>query len=298
MKFGIKLILCICLMLPITLVVFQSNAIAQEDPLEEDMTDDADDDSDVSVDTDTAEADDKGSPSATDKDEDDEDKEKPLKPSPDANTFLHFTKPLNSDFVAGFPVRVLLGFTNKASKDFVLDTMDASFRYPQDYTYFIHNFTVIGYNRVVEPQKQATLEYGFLPSESFGGRPFGLTILLNYHDADGVLFQEALFNETITLREPDEGLDGETFFLYVFLAAIVVLVVLGAQHLLSSFGKKKSSKPYKAPVEMGTQNASDVDLEWLPKELINELNKSPGSRQAKLSPKQRRTTKRNAGSED
>lgn len=44
-------------------------------------------------------------------------------------------------------------------------------------------FTVIGYNRVVEPQKQATLEYGFLPSESFGGRPFGLTILLNYHDA-------------------------------------------------------------------------------------------------------------------
>lgn len=105
------------------------------------------------------------------KDEDDEDKEKPLKPSPDANTFLHFTKPLNSgmcflyklmqyfmqwdnrvlvsafltsctvavDFVAGFPVRVLLGFTNKASKDFVLDTMDASFRYPQDYSYFIHN---------------------------------------------------------------------------------------------------------------------------------------------------------------
>lgn len=42
---------------------------------------------------------------------------------------------------------------------------------------------MIGYNRVVEPQKQATLEYGFLPSESFGGRPFGLTILLNYHDA-------------------------------------------------------------------------------------------------------------------
>lgn len=45
----------------------QLTAIAQEDPLEEDMTDDADDDSDVSVDTDTAEADDKGSPSATDK---------------------------------------------------------------------------------------------------------------------------------------------------------------------------------------------------------------------------------------
>ncbi len=37
--------------------------------------------------------------------------------------------------------------------------------------------------------------------------------------------------------------------------------------------QKKSSKPYKAPVEMGTQNASDVDMEWLPKELVNELSK-------------------------
>lgn len=71
--------------------------------------------------------------------EDDEEKEKPLKPSPEANTFFHFTKPLNSDFVAGLAVRVLLGFTNKGQKDFILDTMDASFRYPQDYSYFIHN---------------------------------------------------------------------------------------------------------------------------------------------------------------
>jgi len=296
MKFNIKLILSICLLLPVTILLHGSNVNAEEDPLEEDLTEDVDDDSDVTVDADTADVEGKGPPAGTDdKEDDDEDKEKQLKPSSDANTFLHFTKPLNMDFIGGQPVRCLLGFTNKGQKDFILDTMDASFRYPQDYSYFIHNFTLIGYNRVVEPKRQATLEYGFLPSEAFGGRPFGLTILLNYHDVEGNLFQEALFNETITIREPDEGLDGETFFLYVFLAAIVVLVILGTQQLLVSFGKKKVSKP-KPAVEMGTQSKSDVDMEWLPKEIINGLNKSPGER-LKQSPRQRRT-KRNAGSED
>lgn len=295
MKLSLKLILCICLVLPITIIQYKCSVYAQEDPLEEDLTD-ADDDSDVTIDTEASDVEGKGPPSsAEEKEEEDEDKEKPLKPSPDANAYLHFTKPLNSDFVAGQAIRCLLGFTNKGQTDFILDTMDASFRYPQDYSYYIHNFTVIGYNKIVEPQRQATLEYGFLPSEAFGGRPFGLTILLNYHDAEGNLFQEAMFNETITLREPDEGLDGETFFLYVFLAAIVVLIILGAQQLFITFGKKKMSKP-KQSIERGTQNTSDVDMEWLPKEVINELNKSPGNR-VKQSPRQRRT-KRNAGSED
>ena len=31
------------------------------------------------------------------------------------------------------------------------------------------------------------------------------------------------------------------------------------------------SKP-KQPIERGTQNTSDVDMEWLPKEVINELS--------------------------
>jgi hypothetical protein len=50
-----------------------------------------------------------------------------------------------------------------------------------------------------------------------------------------------MFNETITLVESDEGLDGETFFLYVFLAAFVVLLLVGAQQLLASFGVSRIS---------------------------------------------------------
>lgn len=52
---------------------------------------------------------------------------------------------------------------------------------------------------------------------------------------DGNQYLNAVFNETVSIVELDEGLDGETFFLYVFLAAVVVLVAVAAQQFFVSF---------------------------------------------------------------
>ena len=68
-------------------------------------------------------------------------------------------------------------------KDFLVESLDASFRYPQDFSFHIQNFTTAVYNRVVEPKRQATFDYAFTPNEAFAGRPFGLVINLNYKDA-------------------------------------------------------------------------------------------------------------------
>ncbi|KAK7505764.1 hypothetical protein BaRGS_00003035, partial [Batillaria attramentaria] len=170
---------------------------------------------------------------------------------------------------AGKQVRLLVGFTNKGDGEFVVEGMDASFRYPQDYSFYLQNFTTMPFNRVVESKRQATFEYGFVPNEAFSSRPFGLTVNINYKDSEGNLYQNAVFNETIQVVEPDEGLDGETFFLYVFLAALGILLLVGAQQLVSSLGRKRLSKPRQV-VEMGTQNA-DIDYDWLPKETIQEM---------------------------
>jgi translocon-associated protein subunit alpha len=43
------------------------------------------------------------------------------------------------DLPAGKMVKFLVGFYNKGSGDFVVDTMDAAFRYPQDYSFYIQN---------------------------------------------------------------------------------------------------------------------------------------------------------------
>lgn len=86
------------------------------------------------------------------------------------------------DFPANNIVKFLLGFTNKGNENFVVDSLDASFRYPQDFQFYIQNFTALQLNTVVPPQRQATFEYSFIPAEPMGGRPFGLVINLNYKD--------------------------------------------------------------------------------------------------------------------
>lgn len=79
-------------------------------------------------------------------------------------------------------MKFLVGFTNKGTEDFIVESLDASFRYPQDYQFYIQNFTALPLNTIVPPQRQATFEYSFIPAEPMGGRPFGLVINLNYKD--------------------------------------------------------------------------------------------------------------------
>uniref|UniRef100_A0A1W7R9D5 Translocon-associated protein subunit alpha n=1 Tax=Hadrurus spadix TaxID=141984 RepID=A0A1W7R9D5_9SCOR len=226
-------------------------------------------------------------------DEEEEEETVQLKPSEDADTYFLFTKPVKatSELPAGKDVQFLVGFTNKGEKEFVLDTLDASFRYAMDFSFYIQNFTTISCDRLVKPKQQVTLYYAFYTSESFSSRPFGLTVNLLYHDLEGNQYLDAVFNETVNIIEVDEGLDGETFFLYVFMAAVGVLLLIGGQHFVSTYVKKKPSQ--KPKIEMGTQNANDVDYDWLPTNTLNELNKSP-----RRSPRQRKIKRGTGVGED
>jgi len=225
-----------------------------------------------------------------------------LKPSPDIDSFFLFTKPSQTvlELPAGKEVHFLVGFANKGTKDYVVDSMDASFRYAQDFSFHLQNFTAIAYNRVVKPKQEMTLAYQFFVSEAYSARPYGFTVNLFYRDVDGNQYLNAVFNETVSIVELDEGLDGETFFLYVFLAAVFVLVAVVAQQFFVSFSKKHISSSLslssssRSKTETGTSNPNDVDYDWLPEETLNSLNKSPKVRQ---SPRQRRV-KRGTGSAD
>ncbi len=66
------------------------------------------------------------------------------------------------------------------------------------------------FNKVIEAEREATFDYLFTPSETFSSRQFGLTINLRYRDLEGKQYVNAVFNDTINVVEPDEGLDGET----------------------------------------------------------------------------------------
>ncbi|CAG9803097.1 unnamed protein product [Chironomus riparius] len=223
--------------------------------------------------------------------------------SPDADTQLLFVRPLYNagtqlELPGGVPVEFLIGFKNKGLNDFIIESVEASFRYPMDFNYYIQNFSAIAYNREVKQESEATVSYSFMPSESFAGRPFGLNIAINYRDSNGVPFVEAVFNETVLITELDEGLDGETFFLYVFFAAIIVLLLVVGQQFLGTIGKKKRSQTIRKQVETGTSNSTDIDYDWLPAQTLRNLQSSPNGK-GKLSPKQspRQRSKRAAKEE-
>merc|ERR1719412_3304868 len=208
--------------------------------------------------------------------------------SSDADTTLLFTKPVgtsNMELPAGQVAELLIGFTNKGEQEMVLDTLEASLRYPMDFTFHIQNFTTATFTKSVKPGQQATVAYSFMPADAFAGRPIGLTINLNYRDAAGNFFIDPVFNETVQIVEFDEGFDTETFFMYVCMAGGLVLLLFLGFNLLSG---KKTSRPQKV-VETGTEGEDGVDYEWIPK---SALRSTPAS--GKTSPRQR---KNKAGSD-
>ncbi|XP_073487112.1 translocon-associated protein subunit alpha isoform X1 [Aquarana catesbeiana] len=285
-----NLLLLLLLAFPVTLLgngrgpfAAAQDATEDEEALDDSVVEDDDDEAEVEEDesTDLVE----------EKEEEDLSSGEP-KASPNGDTTILFVK--GEDFPANEIVKFMVGFTNKGTEDFIVESLDASFRYPQDYQFYIQNFTALPLNTVVPPQRQATFEYSFIPAEPMGGRPFGLVINLNYKDANGNAFQDAVFNQTVTIIEREDGLDGETIFMYLFLGGLGLLVIVGLHQLLESRKRKRPTQK----VEMGTSNQNDVDMSWIPPETLSQIMQI---RRDKASPRRsprKRAQKRSAGSDE
>ena len=87
-----------------------------------------------------------------------------------------------TELFAGKLTRLLVGARNNGTQNFVVESIDGSLRYPQDFTYYIQNFTALRAEKTVEPGLESTFEYLFMPSETFNGRPMGLVVLVNYRN--------------------------------------------------------------------------------------------------------------------
>nr|XP_046240096.1 translocon-associated protein subunit alpha-like [Scatophagus argus] len=267
-NFGTKLLLLFLLAFPCGLISIghvSADSDSAEDIAEDQdaaVDEEEDDEEEVLVEEDQMQ------PSEGDEDDTEEAADKLLTSHPDADTTIVFMT--GEEFPANEIVRFLVGFTNKGSQDFTVQSLEASFRYPQDFQFYIQNFTALPLNSVVQPQAQASFEYSFIPAQPMAGRPFGLVILLNYLDAEGSMFQTAIYNQTVTITEPEEGLDGETMFMYIFLVGLVVLMLFGMYQVLETRTKKRM--PVK--IEKGTGGMSDVDISWIPQETLNVMNKA------------------------
>jgi len=205
--------------------------------------------------------------------------------SPDFQTIHVFTQPARAnELIAGKLTRLLVGARNNGSQSFLVESIDASLRYPQDFTYYIQNFTALQPETVIEPGLESTFEYLFMPSETFNGRPMGLVVLLNYRNSEGKQFQNTVFNQTINFIDSDDGFDSETFFLYIVLGGILVLLsVLAYQFLITWRPKRGSGKQSSQNLQGGSVTKGNYDVDWIPKHHLIQ-NRSP-----KKSPRQRKS---------
>jgi len=275
MKLSIKILLFALIALPAIVTITDGGLFAKA----EDSTTDEDE---IEVDAEGPAASDMEQPEedATE----DEEAAKKTQGSPDIDLALLFSKPVGdgSELPAGRPVEFAIGIKNSGDSDFIIDGVDASFRYPMDYNYHIQNFSAAMYGISVKPNQEASVMYSFVPADVFAGRPLGLTINLGYHDADGQDFIEAVFNSTVNIMEVDEGFDLETLFMYLFLLGLLGLCgFLGYQAVdsyvlggtMTAAVKKTTTTSTVPTVEIGS-SSDEVDYQWLPDHLKTQIKKN------------------------
>jgi translocon-associated protein subunit alpha len=184
-----------------------------------------------------------------------------LEPSPDVQTVVFFPSSAEKRFPTGKPVQVLIGFTNNGIKSFNVSIVTASLMYPQDWRYYIQNYTKQAEFVIVPPSSQATFAYTFTPDAFLEPREFGLMGNIYYSLEDGSAnYTSVFYNSTITLIEPNEPVDLQTFFMYVGIVGIAGLVGFVLFQSLTGLSGKKNKRP---KVEVGTQRSNVLDSDWL-----------------------------------
>lgn len=190
----------------------------------------------------------------------------PLATSPDVQVSYVFPDFPAQRLPSGQIIESLVGFTNNGKRTFNITHIAASLNHPQDFRYYIQNYTKFVYGVLVHPGEQVSLSYKFIPDPYLEPREFGLVVSVYYHDEVGGNFTTAFFNGTVDIVDPDSGFDFQQAFIYLGLFTIVGLGGFFAYKSLSKKTRrtKKSAVPY---VEVGTVNKRTptvtLDSEWL-----------------------------------
>lgn len=283
-RIMLKLSILFCLLFSTHLLCFQSTSLAraEQDEVEDeaagddDLVDVEDDEAEVEDDEAEVEGDEGGEP-------DTEEDVESLTAHPDTTTAILFSSGEEVELTAGKVATSYIHFANTGSKNFIMTGISGSFRYPQDYSYFIQNFTTVPLNKMIDAGKEGSFVYEFMAADMAAGRPFGLVLNLDYKDTEDNLYQDTVFNKTVTVQENDEGVDAETFFMYVVLATLMALGLFGLYGVAASKSKtiKRATSSKSAPVEMGT-TAANVDYSWIPQDTLKSMNKgSPSPRRTR-----------------
>jgi len=207
-----------------------------------------------------------------------------LGPSPLVFTTFLFPDHQSLGLPAGDIIDVLLGITNTFQTEeevegaeevhekvvgptFNVTMIFASLNHPQDFKYFIQNYTRFEYGVLVGPGEQATFNYRFRPDPLLEPRDFGMLFHVVYQDlSTNITHFHTFFNGTVEIVEPYTAFDVQLLFTYTLIFGVLGLIGFA---LYNKFGTgKKASAIRRVVAEQATRkvNASgevEIENEWL-----------------------------------
>jgi len=212
-----------------------------------------------------------------------------VEPHPEVRTSFVFPRLQGLKVIAGEETEIVLGFKNTGHIPFNITVLEASLRYPQDFRYFIQNFTQSDWSITVGPLEEVSVSYFFTPNELIEPREFGFVADVYYWNTiSDEEHKSTFFNGTVEIIEKEGTLDAQTFFSYSGGIALFGLLAYIGFKLAPNFRKKRGGK--RAPVvEYGTvstgkssKTAADVaGNEWLKDTAAETLVKNRGAKNKK-----------------
>ena len=168
---------------------------------------------------------------------------------------------------SGETLKVLLGFRNNGESPMNVSHISGSVNAPQQFSFYVVNFTTAEYKAIVEPGKEATFEYQFFLDPQLAGHSFQIAFTAFYQD-DAELYASTFFNSTVGVLDPVGVFDTQTVFMSLSLlgiAAVSVYLGLQATGMLPAVKatmKKMLGGGAKRKTETGTGRNHDSN-EWL-----------------------------------
>lgn len=157
----------------------------------------------------------------------------------------------SKEFPAGEYIPILLGVHNQDSKTFNFSRIMGSLNLPQEFNYYVQNFSANAYSVSLKNEEESTLEYKFRPDKSLSPMELQVALTVFYKDNSGKEYSTTFFNETIDIVETYKTIDYEAIMMVVVMFGILggigygVLAWMGSLNVIKKVavgGKKKGAK--------------------------------------------------------
>lgn len=159
---------------------------------------------------------------------------------PVVETSVYFPDHQDRKFPIGAPVTMLLLVKNAGDEPFQLTGVAAHLHSIFDLNYYVQNFTGRELGYVVEPQREASIEYMFMPDKSLEPLEFHFSAFIEYNSTTGDVYRSTPVNGTVELYELPAQWDLQTVLSYT--ASTGVFTAIGYIVFINFFKPSKSSR--------------------------------------------------------